>query len=82
MSKEVQLENLRDNVRYWEYRFNNCSPHQARAMQQMVIKAKEQLKEYKQKYFPALLVPPTYFKSEPYIRMSDWTENFEEYSNQ
>ena len=81
MNIQVQLDNLRDNVKYWEYRFNRCSPHEARHLQKMVNKAKEQLKAFKQKYYPSLLVPPTYFKSEPYVRMDDWTEHYENYGD-
>jgi hypothetical protein len=50
-------------------------------MQQKVLGAKQILKEFKVKYMPHLLVPPTPPKRQVSARMSDWAENFEEFAN-
>jgi hypothetical protein len=81
MNTLVILEGLRENVKFWQYKFDTCKPHEARAMQQKVFGAKQILKEFKVKYMPHLLVPPTPPKREISVRMSDWTENFEEFAN-
>jgi hypothetical protein len=74
-----QLENLRENVKFWQYKFDTCNPKDARAMQQRLLDAKQTLKEYKQKFMPHLLVPPTPPQRQVTVRMSDWSETFEEY---
>jgi hypothetical protein len=76
-----QLENLRENVKFWQYKFDTCNPKDARAMQQRLSDAKQTLKEYKQKFMPHLLVPPTPPQRQVTVRMSDWSETFEEYLN-
>ena len=75
-----KLENLRDNVRYWQYRFDKSDKTDARAMLSNLNKAKETLKAYKQEYLPHLLEQPKIStQKEAFIRMSDWSETFEEY---
>lgn len=75
-----KLENLRDNVSYWQYRFDRSSPSEARVMLNHLNKAKQALKEYKQEHLPHLLEQPKITKQkEAFIRMSDWSETFEEY---
>ena len=75
-----KLENLRDNVNYWQYRFDRSSPSEARVMLNNLNKAKETLKEYKQEHLPHLLEQPKISQQkEAFIRMSDWCETFEEY---
>lgn len=76
-----QLENLRENVKFWQYKFDTCNPKDARAMQKRLSDAKQTLKEYKQKFMPHLLVPPTPPQRQVTVRMSDWSETFEEYLN-
>lgn len=77
----LQLENLRENVKFWQYKFDTCSPNDARAMHKRLLDAKQTLKEYKQRFMPELLVPPTPPKRQVSVRMSDWSETFEEYLN-
>lgn len=77
----LQLENLRENVKFWQYKFDTCTPKDARAMHKRLLDAKQTLKEYKQRFMPELLVPPTPPKRQVSVRMSDWSETFEEYLN-
>jgi hypothetical protein len=81
MNTTVILDGLRENVKFWQYKFDTCKPHEARAMQQKVMSAKQVLKEFKMKYMPHLLVPPNPPKRQISVRMSDWSETFEEYLN-
>jgi hypothetical protein len=48
----------------------------------MVKNARQDLKEFKTKYFPHLLVQPkSNFPKEPFVPMSTWSEKFEEYGD-
>lgn len=81
MNHYVILEGLRENVKFWQYKFDTCSPSEARQMQQKVLHAKQVLKDYKKTFMPHLLIPPTPPQRQVQVRMSDWSEQFEEYSN-
>jgi hypothetical protein len=81
MNTLVILEGLRENVKFWQYKFDTCKPHEARAMQKKVLDAKQVLKEFKIKFMPQLMIPPTPPQRQVSIRMSDWSETFEEYLN-
>ena len=81
MNHYVILEGLRENIKYWQYKFDTCAPSEARQMQQKVKEAKEALKDYKKHFMPHLLIQPTQPQRQVSIRMSDWSEQFEEYSN-
>jgi hypothetical protein len=81
MHPYLKLEQLRDNVRYWQYLFNTCKPHEAKSMQKKFLDAKQELKDFKIKFMPHLMIQPTPPERQISIRMSDWTENFEEFSN-
>lgn len=82
MNYLVKLENLRDNVRYWEFLFDISNKTNARQRLEGLKIAREHLKNYKLKHFPHLLEQPKHnFPKEPFIPMSDWTERFEEYGD-
>lgn len=81
MNTYLILEALRESVKYWQYKFDTCKPHEARIMQKKLLDAKQTLKEFKQTFMPHLMIPPTPPQRQISIRMSDWSENLEEYSN-
>jgi hypothetical protein len=81
MNTLVILEGLRENVKFWQYKFDTCKPYEAREMQQKVLGAKQVLKEFKVKYMPHLMIAPNPPQRQVSVRMSDWSENLEEYSN-
>ena len=39
----LQLENLRENVKFWQYKFDTCTPKDARAMHKRLLDAKQTL---------------------------------------
>jgi hypothetical protein len=83
MNQLAKLENLRDNVRYWEWLFDISDKSNARQRLEGLKSARQHLKNHKAKYFPHLLQQPKFNlpKQEPFIPMSDWTERFEEYGD-
>ena len=83
MNQLAKLENLRDNVRYWEWLFDISDKTNARQRLEGLKIARQHLKNHKAKYFPHLLQQPKFNlpKQEPFIPMSDWTERFEEYGD-
>lgn len=83
MNQLAKLENLRDNVRYWEWLFDISDKSNARQRLEGLKTARQHLKNHKAKYFPHLLQQPKFnlSKQEPFIPMSDWTERFEEYGD-
>ena len=83
MNQLAKLENLRDNVRYWEWLFDISDKSNARQRVEGLKTARQHLKNHKAKYFPHLLQQPKFNlpKQEPFIPMSDWTERFEEYGD-
>lgn len=83
MNHLAKLENLRDNVRYWEWLFDISDKTNARQRLEGLKTARQHLKNHKAKYFPHLLQQPKFNlpKQEPFIPMSDWTERFEEYGD-
>ena len=81
MNHYLILEGLRENVKFWQYKFDTCSPKDARAMLQKVKDAKQAMKDYKIHFMPHLLIQPTPPQRQVQVRMSDWSEQFEEYSN-
>jgi hypothetical protein len=83
MNQLAKLENLRDNVRYWEWLFDISDKSNARQRLEGLKTARQHLKNHKAKYFPHLLQQPKFNlpKQEPFIPMSDWTERFEEYGD-
>ena len=83
MNQLAKLENLRDNVRYWEWLFDISDKSNARQRLEGLKTVRQHLKNHKAKYFPHLLQQPKFNlpKQEPFIPMSDWTERFEEYGD-
>lgn len=82
MNHLAKLEDLRDNVRYWEWLFDISDKSNARQRLEGLKIARQHLKNHKAKYFPHLLEQPKHnFPKEPFIPMSDWTEKFEEYGD-
>jgi hypothetical protein len=76
------LDKLRNNVSYCEWLFDISTASNARKRLEMVKNARQDLKEFKAKYFPHLLVQPKNpFPAIPFISMSEWTEKFEEYGD-
>lgn len=77
-----ELDKLRNNVSYCEWLFDISTASNARKRLEMVKNARQELKEFKAKYFPHLLVQPkSNFPKEPFVPMSTWSEKFEEYGD-
>ena len=74
---DAKLEKLRDNVSYYEWKYESCHRFWKNEYLTEIKKAKAKLKEYKAKYYPEtqLLTQP-----KPFIPTSDFSENFEEYA--
>jgi hypothetical protein len=75
-----KLLDLRENVKFWQYKFDTSYPHNAKEMLDKLNIAKQHLKNHKQKYFPELLDQP---KRDyvPYQMLADKFEVFENYLN-
>ncbi len=75
---DAKLEKLRANVSYYEWKYESCHKFWKKEYWDEIKKAKAKLKEYKAKHYPEtqLLTQP-----KPFVRMNDWTENFENYAN-
>lgn len=71
-----KLWDLRENVKFWQYKFDTSYPHNAREIMEKLNIAKEHLKNHKRKHFPELLEQP---KRETirYVMLADLTEEFE-----
>ena len=75
-----KLWDLREVVKYWNYKVDTSYPHNAREMMDKLNAAKDELKRHKQRYFPELLDQPkrNYI---PYQMLADKFEVFENYLN-
>jgi len=75
-----KLWDLREEVKFWNYKFDTSYTHNAKEILVKLNIAKEELKNHKLKYFPELLEQPV---SEyiPYEMIADKTEVFENYLN-
>jgi len=75
-----KLWDLRENVKFWQYKFDTSYPHNAKEMLDKLTIAKQHLKNHKLKYFPELLDQP---KKDyiPYKMLADKFEVFENYLN-
>lgn len=73
---DAKLEKLRDNVSYYEWKYESCHRFWKKEYWDEIKKAKAKLKEYKAKHYPEtqLLTQP-----KPFVRMNDWTEQYENY---
>ena len=77
-----ELENLRNKVSYYEWLFEISNKNNARNRYDLLKNARQNLKEFKSKYYPHLLVQPKNpFPLIPFTPMSEWTERFEEYGD-
>jgi hypothetical protein len=75
-----KLWDLREEVKFWNYKFDTSYTNNARDILNKLNAAKEELKNHKQKYFPELLEQP---KREyiPYEMIADKFEVFENHLN-
>jgi hypothetical protein len=75
-----KLWDLREEVKFWNYKFDTSYTNNAREILVKLNIAKEELKNHKLKYFPELLDQPKrdYI---PYEMLSDKFEVFENYLN-
>jgi hypothetical protein len=73
---DSKLEKLRDNVAYYEWKFESCHRFWKNEYLTEIRKAKAKLKEYKAKHYSET---PLLTQPKPFMRMSDFSETFEEY---
>ena len=75
-----KLWDLREEVKFWNYKFDSSYTNNAKEILVKLNAAKEELKNHKLKYFPELLDQP---KREyiPYEMIADKSEVFENYLN-
>lgn len=75
---DFKLQKLRDNVSYYEWKYESCHRFWKKEYWDEIKKAKAKLKEYKTKHYPQtqLLTQP-----KPFIRLNDMTEQYENYAN-
>jgi len=80
MTPLSRLWDLREEVKFWNYKFDTSYTNNAREILVKLNIAKEELKNHKLKYFPELLDQPKrdYI---PYEMIADKFEVFENYSN-
>ena len=75
---DFKLQKLRDNVSYYEWKYESCHKFWKKEYWNEIKKAKAKLKEYKSKYYPET---PLLTQPKPFIRLNDMTEQFENYAN-
>ena len=75
---DAKLEKLRDNVSYYEWKYESCHRFWKNEYYNEIKKAKAKLKEYKAKHYPEMLTP-LLTQPKPFVRMNDWTEQYENY---
>lgn len=75
-----KLNKLRNLVSYWEWKSKSCHKFWKKETFNELKKARQNLKDYKLKHNYAMITP-LLTNSKPYIQMSDWSENFEEYAD-
>ena len=73
-----KLNKLRDLVSYWEWKHSACHKFWINETYQELKKARQNLKEYKSKHYPET---PLLTNPKPFLRMNDWTENYENYAD-
>ena len=74
---DFKLQKLRDNVSYYEWKYESCHRFWKKEYWNEVKKAKAKLKEYKAKHYPET---PLLTQPKPFMPTSDFSENFEEYA--
>ena len=75
---DAKLEKLRANVSYYEWKYESCHKFWKKEYWDEIRKARAKLKEYKAKHYSET---PLLTQPKPFVRMNDWTENFENYAN-
>ena len=75
---DFKLQKLRDNVSYYEWKYESCHKFWKKEYWNEIKKAKAKLKEYKAKYYPET---PLLTQPKPFIRLNDMTEQYENYAN-
>lgn len=80
MTPLQQLWNLRDDVKYWNDRFETSHSSNAREIMAKLNLAKERLKAHKLTHFPDLLKQPK-IEYIPYDMLADKFEVFENLNN-
>jgi hypothetical protein len=75
---DSKLEKLRDNISYYEWKFESCHRFWKNEYFNEIKKAKAKLKEYKAKHYPEMLTP-LLTQPKPFMRMSDFSEQYENY---
>ena len=75
---DLKLIKLRDLVSYWEWKHSACHKFWINETYQELVKARQNLKEYKSKNYPET---PLLTQPKPFLRMNDWTENYENYAD-
>ena len=73
---DLKLIKLRDLVSYWEWKHSACHKFWINETYQELVKARQKLKEYKSKHYPET---PLLTQFKPFLRMNDWTEQYENY---
>ena len=74
---DAKLEKLRDNVSYYEWKYESCHRFWKKEYWDEIKKAKAKLKEYKAKHYSET---PLLTQPKPFTPTSDFSENFEEYA--
>lgn len=73
-----KLQKLRDNVSYYEWKFESCHRFWKNEYLTEIRKARAKLKEYKAKHYPEMLIP-LLIQPKQFMRMSDFSEQYENY---
>jgi len=76
---DYQLMKLGNKLDYWRWKYEASHPFFKSEYFVMYEKAKVEYAEYFRANYPNAKIEPKEFKKE--IRMSDWTEVFEEYAD-
>ena len=73
---DAKLEKLRDTVSYYEWKYESCHKFWKKEYWDEIRKARAKLKEYKAKHYSET---PLLTQPKPFVRMNDWTEQYENY---
>lgn len=81
MTPLKRLWELREEVKFWNYKVETSYPQNAAEMIYKLNAAKYKLKLHKQLHFPELLDQPKHnFKPIPFVPMDTWCEEFENFN--
>ena len=73
---DAKLEKLRANVSYYEWKYESCHKFWKKEYWDEIRKARAKLKEYKAKHYSET---PLLTQPKPFMRMSDFSEQYENY---